>query len=272
MTEETLSLLLAEGPSRWFFIVVAAIFGAVMGSFLNCAAWRIAHGENFLKGRSHCPACGHELGALDLVPVFSWLFLRGKCRYCGEKVSVRYLLTELFFAGATVLCLLRFGLTVLCLRNFIFFCCLFCLSLVDLENSTIPNGALVLAVLVWLVTLPFLWDGVWELANHLLAAVLFGGGLLGLSLLMDRILKRDSLGGGDIKLFGVIGLYLGLLPTLFTVILACIFGLLFAGFRKLKNRREGDQIPFGPSIALAAAVMLLWGDAAVRWYMGLMGI
>ena len=107
---------------------VAAVLGAVMGSFLNCAAWRIAHGESFLKGRSHCPACGHVLEPLDLIPVFSWLFLRGKCRYCGTKVSARYVLAELFMALVTVVCLLRFGLTVLCLRNYIFLCCLFCLS------------------------------------------------------------------------------------------------------------------------------------------------
>ena len=81
---------------------VAAALGAVMGSFLNCAAWRIAHDQSFLKGRSRCPECGHVLGVPDLVPLFSWLFLRGKCRYCGAKVSVRYFLTELFMAVVTL--------------------------------------------------------------------------------------------------------------------------------------------------------------------------
>ena len=68
---------------------LAAVIGAVLGSFLNCTAWRIAHEESFVKGRSRCPACGHPLGALDLVPIFSWLFLRGKCRYCGKRISAR---------------------------------------------------------------------------------------------------------------------------------------------------------------------------------------
>ena len=90
-----------------------------------------------------------------------------------------------------------------------------------------------------------------------------------LSLLMDRILKRDSLGGGDIKLYFVVGLYLGLASTLFSLLLACVLGLIFAFLRKRFGKSENEQIPFGPSIAAAAAVMLLFGDPMVRWYLGL---
>ena len=248
---------------------VAAILGAVMGSFLNCAAWRIAHGESFLKGRSHCATCGHALGPADLVPIFSWLFLRGRCRYCGEKVSARYPLTELLFAAVTVLCLLRFDLTVLCLRNWIFLCCLFCLSLVDLECYVIPDGCLLVSVGAWLLALPFLWSGWGAVGKNVLAALVFGGGVLLISLVLDRVLKKESLGGGDVKLFAVLGLYLGLTASLFAVILACILGLLF-----LLIRRGGEEgrIPFGPSIAAAAAIMLLYGEKVAGWYLGLLGL
>lgn len=251
---------------------VAAVLGAVMGSFLNCAAYRIAHGQSFLKGRSHCPDCGHVLGAPDLVPVFSWLFLRGKCRYCGKKVSVRYLLVELFFALVTVVCLLRFDLTVLCLRNYVFLCCLFCLSLVDLESYEIPDGCLLISLAAWLLALPFLWAGWKDALRHLLAALVFGGGLLLLSLIMDKVLKKDSLGGGDIKLYFVVGLYLGFAATLFSLLLACVLGLLFALLRKRFGKAISEQIPFGPSIAAAAAVMLLFGDPMVRWYLNLISV
>ena len=104
---------------------------------------------------------------------------------------------------------------------------------------------------------------------HLVAALIFGGGLLILSLVMDRILKRDSLGGGDIKLFFVVGLYLGIAATLFSLLLACVLGLVFAFLRKRIGNSKNEQIPFGPSIAAAAAVMLLFGDPMVRWYLGL---
>ena len=102
-----------------YFSILAFALGAVFGSFLNCAAWRIAHGESFLHGRSHCTSCGHALSALDLVPIFSWLFLGGKCRYCKTKISARYMLTELFFGIISLLSLFRWNLSPEYLRNMV---------------------------------------------------------------------------------------------------------------------------------------------------------
>ena len=248
--------------------VVALLLGAVFGSFLNCAAWRLSHGESVLRGRSHCPDCGHVLGAGDLVPILSWLFLRGKCRYCGKKIPARYPLTEAVFALLTLLCLLRFDLSWLCLRNWILLCCLFCLSLTDLECMIIPDVCLIIAAAVWGIFLPLTGMGWPAVRGGLLAGLIFGGGLLGLSLLMDRILKRDSLGGGDIKLFAVLGLYLGIVGTLFMTVLACLLGLLFAVLRR--GRGGGSEpFPFGPAIAAAGTVMLLCGEPLIQWYTGL---
>ena len=247
--------------------VVALLLGAVFGSFLNCAAWRISHGESVLRGRSHCPDCGHVLGAGDLVPILSWLFLRGKCRYCGKKIPARYPLTEAVFALLTLLCLLRFDLSWLCLRNWILLCCLFCLSLTDLECMIIPDVCLIIAAAVWGIFLPLTGMGWPAVRGGLLAGLIFGGGLLGLSLLMDRILKRDSLGGGDIKLFAVLGLYLGIVGTLFMTVLACLLGLLFAVLRR--GRGGGSEpFPVGPAIAAAGTVMLLCGEPLIQWYTG----
>ena len=239
-----------------------------MGSFLNCTAWRIAHNEPFYKGRSHCPSCGHTLGVLDLVPVFSYLFLRGKCRYCKTKISPRYLLTEIFMAALTVGCVLRFGLTPLCAVNFIFLCCLLTLSLVDLETMIIPNGALIVAAAAWVIYAPFSGLGWAGIGLHVLAAVVYGVGVLLLSLLMDKILKKESLGGGDVKLFFVMGLYLGLVQSLFAVMLSCVIGLVFALFTR---KKEEGRFPFGPSIAAATAVMLFCGDLLSNAYLSLFG-
>ena len=247
---------------------VALLLGAVFGSFLNCAAWRLSHGESVLRGRSHCTACGHVLGAGDLVPILSWLFLRGRCRYCGKKIPARYPLTEAVFALLTLLCLLRFDLSWLCLRNWILLCCLFCLSLTDLECMIIPDVCLIIAAAVWGIFLPLSGMGWPAVRGGLLAGLIFGGGLLGLSLLMDRILKRDSLGGGDIKLFAVLGLYLGIVGTLFMTVLACLLGLLFAVLRR--GRGGGSEpFPFGPAIAAAGTVMRLCGEPLIQWYTGL---
>ena len=249
-----------------YCLVVAACLGAAFGSFLHCAAWRIARHESFLKGRSRCPECGHTLDFIDLIPLLSWLFLRGRCRCCKAKIPVRYFLAELFFAALTCACLLRFGLSVEALRVWGFLCCLFLLSMVDLEIFEIPDGALIAAAVIWLVTLPFLWKGWPDALLHIAAGVAFAALLLLASVVMDRVLKKESLGGGDIKLLAVIGLYLGFLPTLFCVILACILGLLQA---VVTGRTKGKQIPFGPALSAAAALMLFFGQRLADLYISL---
>ena len=254
------------GGLFWACIVFAAALGAALGSFLHCAAWRISRGESFTAGRSRCPRCGHTLGVPDLIPVLSWLFLRGRCRHCGAKIPARYVLAEGFFALLTVACLLRFGLTVLCLRNWGFLCCLFLLSLVDAETREIPDGALIAAAVIWLLALPFAWAGWADALLRLAAGVVFGAALLLASLALDRILKKESLGGGDIKLLAVIGLYLGFVPTLFALIAGCVLGLAQAA---MTGKRRGAAFPFGPALSAAAAVMLFFGDALAAWYLGL---
>lgn len=257
-------------PILIYSIVVAFIFGTCMGSFLNCVAWRCVRGESFLKGRSHCTSCGHELGFRDLIPVLSWLSTGGKCRYCGAKVSARYPLTEIVFGLITVSCLLKFDLTVLCLRNYIFLAVLFVLTLTDIDDMIIPDGCHIIAVIAWIAAEPFLFDGWTGAISHVAAALIYGGGLLAISLILDRIMGRDTLGGGDIKLIAVTGLYLGIIGNLFTLMLSCIMGLLFNAIIK-RSSDDGDRaFPFGPWIAGAAAIMLLFGDPLINWYQNLL--
>ena len=270
-----MSLSLWDAPSiTVFFAVIAFVFGATMGSFLNCAAWRIAHREPFIKGHSRCPSCGHELGVLDLFPIFSWLFLRGKCRYCKAKVSARYFITEVAFALLTLGTLCRFDLTFDCLRNYIFICCLFVLSLVDLDIFEIPNGTLIIPAIayfgVWGATIPaqgFRWG---ELIEHVVSGVALGAFVLIVSLILDKILKKDSLGGGDIKLLAVVGLYLGAIGSVFALILSCVIGLLMGIL--LKKKDSEGHFPFGPAIAAATVIMLFVGEFIVEWYKGILGI
>ena len=256
-------------PILVYSIIVAFIFGTCMGSFLNCAAWRSVHGESFIKGHSHCTSCGHELGLKDLVPILSWLSTKGRCRYCGARVSARYPITEAVFGIITVLCLLRFDISVLCLRNYVFLCMLFMLTLTDIDDMIIPDGCHVVSVIAWIVTAPFIFSGWKEAMGYVLAGLIFGGGLLAISLVLDRIMGRDTLGGGDIKLIAVAGLYLGMIGTLFALIIACTGGLLFNILNK-KASEKGSTFPFGPWIAAATAFMLLYGGPLIEWYRGLL--
>ena len=248
---------------------VSFLLGAVMGSFLNCAAYRIAHNESFIKGRSHCTSCGHSLSVPDLVPIFSYIFLKGKCRYCGAKLSVRYPITELVFALMSLGLVLEFGITLLCLRNFILICCLFCLSIVDIESYTIPNGCLIIPAAAWAAYLPFSGMEIKDMLLHVLAGFVFGAGLLAVSLVLDKIMKKETMGGGDIKLIAVVGLYFGFAGSLFALIISCVLGLLTGALMKFIFKNQEKQIPFGPSISAAACFMLYAGSGIVEWYVGL---
>lgn len=246
-----------------YFAVVSFILGSVFGSFINCFAWRITHHESILKGRSHCAVCGHTLGALDLVPIFSWLLLKGKCRYCGEKISPRYMLTELFLGTAFLLCFLVVGFSWETLRLMALSVALLGLSLVDLEIQEIPNGFIIYGIALWAVTLPLLPEPIKALWQGLLSGFLIGGGILLISLIMDKVLKKESLGGGDVKLLFMVSLYMSPLAALFNMVLACVLGLLFVAALKR------EKIPFGPSISLASFVTILVGEKFAAWYLGL---
>lgn len=242
-----------------YFAVLVFFLGAVFGSFLNCVAWRISRKMDFVKSRSICPKCGHTLGVIDLIPILGYVIGKGKCRYCKEKISVRYPITELLFGIVALIMFFQAGFSVLFLRNFAFACCLFCLSLVDLEIYEIPDGCIWISLLAWGICLPFLNVNRVYVLGHIAAGFLFGVGFLVLSIVMDKILKKESLGGGDIKLFFVCGLYLGIVGGMFSVILAAALGLLFS--------KGKEKIPFGPFISVATWVMLIFGEPLVQWYM-----
>lgn len=246
-----------------YIFIVMGIFGAVFGSFINCMAWRIAHGESVLKGRSHCAVCGHPLAVLDLVPVFSFLFLKGRCRYCKEKISPRYVAAELMMAAAFVLITWRFDLSLQTLWICGLACILMALSLVDLETYTIPDRFIVAGIIWYFGILLFAEDGKAELISGLAGGLSIGLGMLLLSILFDKVTGKESLGGGDIKLFFMTGLYLGPWVGLFNLILSCVIGI---GFVLFMGQR---RIPFGPAISLAAFVSLLVGSDVVNWYLGL---
>lgn len=249
---------------RIYILTITALSGAVLGSFINCMAWRMVHKESVWKGRSHCVSCGHSLQAMDLIPVFSYLFLRGRCRYCGKKVSPRYMLTEVLLAIVFVSLVWKYDLSFLTLRYLVLACILLGLSLVDVDSYEIPNGFILAGILWWLITLPFMETTITEqMKIGGIGGGSIGGGMLLFSLLMDKILQKESMGGGDIKLFFMLGLYFGAPLSLFNLIISCFVGLLLVVLMR-KNK-----IPFGPAIALASWVSLLWGSDIVTWYVGM---
>lgn len=247
--------------------IMLLLLGPFLGSFLNCMAMRMERNEDFVHGHSHCMNCGHILTARDLVPVASWIRLRGNCRYCGKKISLRYPVTELLFTVLYLGVYVRFDLTAELLRNLVLTGCLFTLSVIDIDSYRIPDACLGVGLLAWLLAEPFLFAGWRECLGFVLSGMVCGGCLLAFSLLCDAVMKKESLGGGDIKLFALLGLYLGGWKSYFLVLLSSILGLLFAGLRRLCSKEE--RIPFGPCIAAAGYLLLLFGTELTEWYISL---
>lgn len=270
-----------------FALVMAAVLGLVMGSFINCWAWRYINGESVVSGRSHCTSCGHELGIRDLVPVFSWLASKGKCRYCGEKVSARYPATEIICAVVFVAIVAVYGLSLETVELLIFACILLFLSLTDIDDFLVPNGCIVAALVVRIVYMAIACAlGQMTLADvgyYAGSAFAIGVALLIVVLVADKVFGRESMGGGDLKLYFVAGLYFGWQQGIFVVILSCVIGIavaIVAPRRKEPNPEgipESDSesamkrvFPFGPSIAVACIITMLVGNPLVSWYVGLL--
>lgn len=251
-----------------YILIITAILGLCVGSFVNCAAWRITHDESVLKGRSHCPECGHELSALDLIPIFSWLFLKGRCRYCGKKILARYPLSELVCAIAFVTIVLHYGITLEGIQFLVLASILLCLSLTDLDDQIIPNGLIIAGIVVRVVYCLFagniLQDLLWSLIGGLVIAV----PLIVIVLIADKVMGRESMGGGDIKLFFVVGLYFPWQQNVLLLIIACIIGIVLALISMHGKIERNHVIPFGPSIALATWLTMLFGGHVLAWYLG----
>ncbi len=248
-----------------YIYIIVFLLGSVLASFVTCAADRYAAGESVVRGRSKCPVCGRTLGVLDLIPVFSYIFLGGKCRGCGAKIPIRCLITELGGGAAYVLILWKFGLSFEALEMALLAPALLAVALIDYDTMEIPNGLVIYMAVLFVA---FIWahEPLERLKDGAIGAAAIGGGILVIALVMDKILKRESLGGGDVKLFFAIGLFTGVWSGLLAVILACVAGLVFA--LAMRNKKDG-QFPFGPSICLAAFAALLFGQDVITLYMSL---
>lgn len=260
-----MNISLFDFPTAYaiYFLVLTGVLGLVMGSFCNAWAWRLANNEKITHGRSHCTSCGHTLSPLDLVPLFSWLFLKGRCRYCGEKISARYPITELISMLIYLTALLRFGFSLDTVRFMLLGSFLLTASLVDIDIMEIPDRLLLFSSFAALLRLAVNADA-WK--PMLLGFFGVSVPLLIVVLIMEYIIKRTAMGGGDIKLIAVLGLHFGILQTLYLLIISCFVGLA-AAF--LSGRGAGKEFPFGPSIAIAAWITMLTGQQVITAYLSL---
>lgn len=284
------------------FLIYSFIIGAMVGSFLTAWIWRVRNGKSMLDKHSVCPNCGHELGPLDLVPIFSWLLLKGKCRYCHQPISAQYVLIELstaiLFALATVwisshlispaLLLTAWPLASL-LFSWAIAALLVALFVYDLRWGELPDiwtlgGAglsLCMIILAVLFGQPLLWRDMasyeWVGAGYpdLINAALSGIAAAIFFYLVvwgsERVLHKPGMGLGDVKLALFMGLFLGFPNIVVAIYVAFILGAMLSLFLIAGKRKSwGQSLPFGPFLIIGMLVSIWLTPLATSWYLALL--
>ncbi len=244
----------------YFFVFVT---GAAVVSFLNVVAYRLPRQLSFVKGRSFCPDCRRQLSPWDMLPILSWLLLRGRCRYCGARVSPRYPLVEALTGLLAMAAFAVYGPSWTALAVFALIAGLTALAFIDLDTMEIPNGLLIYLCLPSLA-LVFLLPG-FSLLSHLI-----GFFAVSLPLFLIALLVSGAFGGGDIKLMAVCGGALGWQ----LILLAFFAALLIGGVQSvyiLLTRKNGlkQQFAFGPALAAGVILSVLIGTDVIKWYVNL---
>jgi leader peptidase (prepilin peptidase)/N-methyltransferase len=248
--------------------IVCGLIGLCVGSFLNVVIYRVPKHESVVRPRSHCPSCSTPIAERDNIPVLSWVLLRGRCRSCGTRISVRYPLVELGTAVLFVAAAVRLGATWQLPAFCVFFASLLAISVIDLDLFIIPNRVIypTLAVTAPLLVVAAAADGSW---GHLRNAAIGGAAGFGV-LLVIHIAAPHGMGFGDVRLAGVIGMMLGwlglrylFLGLFLAFLLAAVIGVVLIAAR-LRSRK--DAVPFGPFMAMGAVLAVLWGQVILNAY------
>ncbi|MBN2878039.1 MAG: prepilin peptidase [Clostridia bacterium] len=267
----------------YFMGAFVFIFGLFIGSFLNVCIYRIPKKKSIVSPPSTCPECGTRIKWYDLFPVLSFLILKGKCRSCKVKISPRYMMVELLTGLLFLACFALFGLSGQFLAYIVFTGILITITFTDIDEMIIPDSIMIFGVItgILFVVLGFVPEAGASIKESLLAG-LFGmlagaGPLIIINLLTLLFIKKAGVGGGDMKLMGVAGIYLGATKVLFALVLGVVIAGIFSVI-SLKNKKKNDdeaksgtlklhEIPFGPYLAVACFVSMLYGKQIVDWYL-----
>jgi leader peptidase (prepilin peptidase) / N-methyltransferase len=253
------------------FAALAGVLGLVFGSFGTVVAHRIPRRESFVRGRSKCPACGHQIAARDNVPVVGFLLQRGRCRYCGDPISWRYPAMEVATAGLFVTAALRFGVSIEAVVYAALFWTLVVLAAIDLEHKLLPNRVVYPAFVVgWagLALGALLDDSPERLLDAGLGALTFGG-----LLFIVAFIYPAGMGGGDVKLAFVLGTFLGYVGGIGVTLVGMFLAFLLGGIIGVAvmvatggNRKY--QLPFGPFLASGTVIAIVVGIPLLNAYLG----
>jgi leader peptidase (prepilin peptidase)/N-methyltransferase len=252
----------------YLFPLYVFILGAAVGSFLNVVAYRLPAGKSVVRPPSHCPACGVNIRWYDNIPIFSWLFLRGRCRSCGIRISIQYPLVELANGLISLALFLRFGPTLSFLVLFALCSALVVITAIDLHHQIIPD-VITLPGIVMGFALSFIIPG-HSWLNSLLG-ILIGGGSLWLVIILYYLVKKEEgMGFGDVKFLAMLGAFLGWRSIPFIIFVASLVGAVVGVILMKVQKKDGKlAIPFGPFLAAGALLFIFYGPQIIHWYLGL---
>ena len=248
-------------------IILIFVLGLIVGSFSNVCIYRIPRNESVIYPASHCPKCRTKIKPVDNIPLLSYILLKGRCRNCGSKISVQYPVVEFLTGLIYLIIYLIYGLSIQSLVYIILSSALIIIAFIDLQEQMIPD----------IISLPGIVAGLIlsfivlyrSFINSALGTLVGGGIILIIAWVGSIIFKKETMGGGDVKLAAMIGAFLGWRYTIISLFLGFFLGALtgiILIMAKIKKRE--DAIPFGPFIALGSIITLLCGEKILLWYLG----
>ena len=251
--------------SSYLLQMFAFIFGTLIGSFLNVCIYRLPISKSIVHPRSMCPSCQNTIRFYDNIPILSYLWLGGRCRYCKTPISIRYLLVELMGGLFCLSVFLKYGLTFPAMVYYVFIATLIVITFIDIDHRIIPDYLSLPGIPIFFLAslaLPSLtyWDA--------LIGILVGGGSLFLvAWTYHLITKKEGMGGGDIKLLAMIGALIGWKGVLFTIFISSAAGALSGMTIMLLTRQSMKlAVPFGPFLAIGAIAYIFFGPQLIYWY------
>lgn len=246
------------------------LLGSAIGSFLNVCIYRIPRKKSIVKPPSACPGCEKPIRFYDNIPILSYILLKGKCRDCGSKISIRYPLVEILTGLFFLILYRQFGFSFELIVFIIFLSLLIVISLIDLDFQIIPDvlsiGGVVLGFILAIIRPFFRYlDPKFDYLDSLIGIGVGGGLLFAIAWLYQFFTKREGMGGGDIKLLGMIGAFCGWKGVVFSLVSGSVLGTL-VGIPLMLAKGAGTKyaIPFGPFLSLGALVYVFFGNTIIR--------
>ena len=248
-------------------ISIIFILGLIIGSFSNVCIYRIPKKESIVFPASHCPNCNSTIKAIDNIPLLSYFLLKGKCRKCGEKISIRYPIVEFLTGVIYLLIFLVYGRSLQTLIYTLLSSALIIIAFIDLDEQIIPDEISLPGIVIGFV-LSFIVPYI-SYFNSILGTIVGGGIIFLIALVGLAIFKKEAMGGGDVKLSAMIGAFIGWKYIMISLFIGFFIGAI-AGILLilLKIRNRDDLVPFGPFIVLGSFITILWGKNILSWYLG----